>query len=577
MSRRRYTSKQAVDLLFSLPTDDDDSDTDADEGSKEELDRLCADKSSSSNNDVPVDVNADVDVSASSDESDTNTDGDDEADDWGDSIRRFEKLKPLCTSSSEILASLNSSDKVVKYFDTFFTDELYELIVQESNKYNRQKQLAKGKTVGEEVLTNEDLRAWIGLLILMGIHKLPELQNYWSTDPLLGVPAVNSVMTSKKFKKIVEIIHCNDNTSNPPRGQQGHDKLHKLRPVINKINTNLSHAYKPSGTVSVDESMIAFKGRSSMKQYMPMKPVKRGYKVWCLADSATGFVYKFQIYTGRESESDGHTLGEKVVLGLCESGLDSWTVVAFDNFFTIMNDLYSKELYAVGTVRAHRKGLPDMMKKKDKLKRGEHKFQTKGNVAAIKWMDNKEVNMLTNCYNPKNVCLVKRKAKDGSTDMVDCPEAVAQYNRIMGGVDHFDQLRERYAVGRRSIKWWHRILYWLIDVCIVNAYVMYRMNHRHQQDIDQLSFRLLLARQLTSAFSGKRKKGRPVSFLARKKKVPDDVRLQMVGNHLPQQNKNFRRCRMCSTGKSEKRTRYTCTACDVPLCIKDCFQKFHGK
>jgi len=38
----------------------------------------------------------------------------------------------------------------------------------------------------------------------MGIHELPELQNYWSSDTLLCDPAVQIVMPSKKFKKIVE-------------------------------------------------------------------------------------------------------------------------------------------------------------------------------------------------------------------------------------------------------------------------------------------------------------------------------------------------------------------------------------
>ncbi len=32
--------------------------------------------------------------------------------------------------------------------------------------------------------------------------------------------------------------------------------------------------------------MIKFQGRSSLKQYMPMKPIKRGTKVWVLGDSS---------------------------------------------------------------------------------------------------------------------------------------------------------------------------------------------------------------------------------------------------------------------------------------------------
>ena len=331
--------------------------------------------------------------------------------------------------------------------------------------------------------------------------------------------------------------------------------------------------------------MIAFKGRSSLKQYMPMKPVKRGYKVWCLADSTTGYVSSFEIYKGKTSEkaADNHTLGERVVLNMCnQAKLVSWTVVAFDNFFTSMRlaeELYKRELYCVGTVRVHRKGLPEILKKKSKLNRGEFVFATKGVVCAIKWMGNKEVTLLSTSYSPKDVSEVNRRAKDGSQNAVSCPLAIAEYNRIMGGVDRFDQLRERYTVGRRSIKWWHRILYWLIDLAVVNSFIMYKANKREQEQsrIDQLGFRLQLTRQLTSGYTATRKRGRSVSFLATKSQVPDDVRLQQVGNHMLQTNKTFRRCRLCSSAKREKRTRYTCSVCDVPLCVDPCFRKFHGK
>lgn len=37
-----------------------------------------------------------------------------------------------------------------------------------------------------------------------------------------------------------------------------------------------------------------------MKQYMPKKPVKCGFKVWMLADAHTGYVSGFEVYTGKK-------------------------------------------------------------------------------------------------------------------------------------------------------------------------------------------------------------------------------------------------------------------------------------
>ena len=61
-----------------------------------------------------------------------------------------------------------------------------------------------------------------------------------------------------------------------------HDWLGKVRPLINHLSSKFSSLYEPSKDVAVDEAMIKFQGRSALKQYMPMKPIKRGIKVWVL-------------------------------------------------------------------------------------------------------------------------------------------------------------------------------------------------------------------------------------------------------------------------------------------------------
>ena len=55
--------------------------------------------------------------------------------------------------------------------------------------------------------------------------------------------------------------------------------------------------------------MITFKGRSTLKQYMPQKPVKRGIKVWALADAINGFVSMFQVYTDKQGNTVQKGLG----------------------------------------------------------------------------------------------------------------------------------------------------------------------------------------------------------------------------------------------------------------------------
>jgi hypothetical protein len=111
--------------------------------------------------------------------------------------------------------------------------------------------------------------------------------------------------------------------------------------------------------------MIPFTGRSSMKQYMPMKPVKRGYKVWCLSDSNNGYVIKFDIYTGKCKTNSDFTLGERVVVELMKEMCKENISVAFDRFFTtvkLMSKLLKMGVFACGNVKTSRKELPKMMK-----------------------------------------------------------------------------------------------------------------------------------------------------------------------------------------------------------------------
>ncbi|XP_039763852.1 piggyBac transposable element-derived protein 4-like [Pararge aegeria] len=137
-----------------------------------------------------------------------------------------------------------------------------------------------------------------------------------------------------------------------------------------------------------------------MKQYMPKKPIKRGYKVWARCDSETGYLHQFNVYSGKcESNEDGDGgLGFKVVMELCRT-VQADTLIAFDNFFTslpLMEMLHRKKIYAVGTVRVNKKGLPTCLlphkgdKRENKLKIGEFMLQYADPVSVIKWRDTKD-------------------------------------------------------------------------------------------------------------------------------------------------------------------------------------------
>ena len=53
-----------------------------------------------------------------------------------------------------------------------------------------------------------------------------------------------------------------------------------------------------------------------------------------------------------------------------------------------------------------------------------------------------------------------------------------KYNSLMGGVDRMDQLRSYYSVGRAGRRWWKYIFWSMVNIGIINAYILWKkMNH----------------------------------------------------------------------------------------------------
>ena len=166
--------------------------------------------------------------------------------------------------------------------------------MEQTNRYARSI-LGEG-TVFDEV-TDTDIWVFFGLCVIMGFHQLPALHHYWSTDPHFYCPAVSDHITRARFMFIWRYLHFVDNASGAANGtlssdgaangtlssdgaangtlsSSPQDRLWKVHPVISAVVAACRTNYQPHRENSIDEVMVAFKGRSSMKQCVPKKPVK---------------------------------------------------------------------------------------------------------------------------------------------------------------------------------------------------------------------------------------------------------------------------------------------------------------
>ena len=158
-----------------------------------------------------------------------------------------------------------------------------------------------------------------------------------------------------------------------------------------------------------------------------------------------------------------------------------------------------------------------------------------------------------------------------------CPEAIISYNEFMGGVDRGDQLRGYYSCRTKSRKFYKYIFYFLLDVAITNAFVLYKYYAPSSKYKTIRDFRVQLAKELIGDYCSRRRAGRQRSFPKNLplrhfpvKLIPDDP-----------SRRNRHRCARC-LDKYGKRvdTQWFCQECAVPLChtgksSTDCFLLWH--
>ena len=350
-----------------------------------------------------------------------------------------------------------------------------------------------------------------------------------------------------------------------------------MRPFLEEVRTNCLGRYNPNVNTSVDEAMVAFRGRLAFRQYMPGKPTKYGIKVWVRADPANGYLNDFQVYTGKSDDGraeDG--LAARVVMDLMRPILNNHHIVNMDNYFSspaLYEKLLDENTYARGTVRSNRKNYPSAtLHPRHLQQQRQSKIAQKGSLVAVAWRDKKVIHFLTTADSPTDIASVERRGKDGNRMNVPCPKVVPEYNSNMNGVDRADQIRTEYPTYRSSEKWWHHLFWFLWDVAIANAFILRKEspNHRkltrggNEKVLKQVEFRMALAKQLIGNTRSQHKRRLTPS-------------LDPTGNgHLPMRVPKRGRCRHCSSKGIRRESKLACVACNHSLCL-ECFEPYHRK
>ena len=423
----------------------------------------------------------------------------------------------------------------IDYFQLYITDSVFQTIVDNTNKYQQYStrvRRARDPTYKDPLWMDvgmDEMKAYFGLAVLFGVHNQPRYRNYWSSNPLLGNAAVQKVMTLRRYQKISEYLHVSDREKEHPRGHVMYSKLAKIQWLLDLLNETFPRIKHPSKNQSVDEGVIAFTGRCEYVQFNSAKPTKRGIKTYIRTCADDAYCQQLSIYLGKDSKKvprpPGHKANKDGELGV--TFITLWEMVKdiqghshhvyFDNWYTgipALRFLFSKRIYSCGTIKGNSRLLPPRFKNKNlKFKRrGMYEtFQSErlSNLTATLWQDTKMVKLVSTLSDPTCETRSHRRI-GGSYYDVPTPSCAKLYNKHMSGVDRLDRLVSKKvygSLGHGARKVWRHILWYLVNLCIANAYIVYKdvSTRQTKANYDHMAFRLELAQELIAKFNGRKR------------------------------------------------------------------------
>ncbi|KAE9109068.1 hypothetical protein PF007_g12403 [Phytophthora fragariae] len=206
--------------------------------------------------------------------------------------------------------------------------------------------------------------------------------------------------------------------------------------------------------------------------------------------------------------------------------------VVTDRFYTSVQlalQLLSRNVYTVGTIQTNMQGFPPAIKAEYEnhpphIPRGTTRMAAAKcypPLTALLWWDRKPVHLLyTGGSKVLQSCgkfllfellfnylccacmsCSERRLRGGQKVVVPCPAMMRDYQRWMEGVDIHDQLRlQRYSLQMAVVfrKYYKTIFLGLVDMAIVNAYIVYReaQKQRGEAPADHAKFLRVLQAQM---------------------------------------------------------------------------------
>lgn len=206
-------------------------------------------------------------------------------------------------------------------------------------------------------LTNDEVRAYFALYIIVLQIKKSKINMCWSKRKLLEMPIFSQIMFRKRFLVITHYLHFIDNET-----VSKEDKIRKVQSIVDYLNIRFQQLYILEENIVMDESLMKFRGWLNYIQFIASKQARFGIKFYTLCESNFGYYYQFKNYTGQDKiQGSDEPVSESVGMQLVEPILGIGYTLFLDNWYlspNLFKILHEKNTNVVGTVSKNWKNMP---------------------------------------------------------------------------------------------------------------------------------------------------------------------------------------------------------------------------
>jgi len=437
---------------------------------------------------------------------------------------------------------------------TFIFDEKFFDMLADSTNNNFQKYISQeSKYISKRIKQWEEcntykIKKYIAILLLMGIVRLPDMKGHWKKNVFYQT-FIPKIMGNNEFELIHRFFHLPE--ENNPR-----NKLNLISLTLEYLQNKWNNLYKPLQSLTLDETIIPFKGRTYLKQYEPKKPYKWGIKAFALAEAISGYMLKFKIYEGKNTIK-----AKDAVINLLQDFRNKNHLVYFDSYYSstsLLIKLAKKNIWGTCTIIENRKGLPrhEYISNKNMNDGDTQEFHYNKQLLNLRWKDKKVVNIITTVHSNLST---KIKTK---YDTKLKPIAIQEYNSNYHGVDKNNQYCQYYSFDHRVNKWSFSVFIRLLEISIVNSYIVYMKTNKNP--ISHKDFRLSLISELLEIAKYNKKPKKKYNIV-----------------HEIEKMKERRNCKYCNKNGIRTSVSFYCKTCFlickvvIPLCNGICFLGYH--